>query len=37
MKKTYEKAEIEIFVFEKEEAIVASAVILPVAIDIDLD
>ena len=29
MKKTYEKAEIEIFMFKKEDAIVASAV-LPV-------
>ena len=30
MKKSYEKAEIEIFMFKKEDAIVASGVVLPV-------
>ena len=35
MKKTYEKAEIEIFIFDKEETIVASAVILPVDLDVE--
>ena len=33
MKKTYEKFEMEVFVFDKEDVLVASGVILPVNLD----
>lgn len=37
MKKTYETFEMDVFTFDKEDVLVASAVILPVNLDENLD